>query len=390
MKLQSPFHILAIVAYTANLLASSTDAAALEVGKKICVEGFVMDFFCINRGTLLDRPSVKTLEQPGVHSVHCLIDVGSCVNSPFEVLIDPPAAAGSSSGGLYTRGWRMTQETQNMVIAEAKAVGRCSDCQNVGSLNQGFRAAFEATIVDLGTDDIPATIEATRVVNSNDVADACSELIGMPNVLDTVDGSVFAIEGTGSNLRAKHLAHGSLMMIGWGLLLPSGAIIAKFLKHRPDGLWFRIHVPLQIFGLLLTVIGWIIALKNFDVFGDNGYNNYRHGIMGSTVMVAGLLQPLNAFLRPHPPSGGEEKSTLRLLWEIVHKSLGWGAILLAVATISLGTTILPMLDDQKTYQLAYGIGCGGCLLLLIVYVCVDRANYNEKPEPEQAAPKEQP
>jgi hypothetical protein len=33
-------------------------------------EGYVMDYFCINRGTLFDNPDVITLENPGVHSVH--------------------------------------------------------------------------------------------------------------------------------------------------------------------------------------------------------------------------------------------------------------------------------------------------------------------------------
>jgi len=34
------------------------------------VEGYIMDYFCIDRGTLLDNPSVRTLEGPGEHSVH--------------------------------------------------------------------------------------------------------------------------------------------------------------------------------------------------------------------------------------------------------------------------------------------------------------------------------
>ncbi len=48
-----------------------------------------MDVYCIERGTLLDNPSVKTLSLDGPikHSVHCLVDVGRCNSSPFEVLI---------------------------------------------------------------------------------------------------------------------------------------------------------------------------------------------------------------------------------------------------------------------------------------------------------------
>lgn len=43
----------------------------LSVGDTGCVEGFVMDRFCIDRTTLLDNPSVVTLslEGPMVHTV---------------------------------------------------------------------------------------------------------------------------------------------------------------------------------------------------------------------------------------------------------------------------------------------------------------------------------
>jgi hypothetical protein len=33
-------------------------------------EGYVMDYYCIERGTLLDNPGVNTLEGPEQHSVH--------------------------------------------------------------------------------------------------------------------------------------------------------------------------------------------------------------------------------------------------------------------------------------------------------------------------------
>ena len=45
----------------------------------VCFEGYVMDRFCINRGTLLDASSVKTLLNPEKHSAHCLVDVGVCL-----------------------------------------------------------------------------------------------------------------------------------------------------------------------------------------------------------------------------------------------------------------------------------------------------------------------
>ena len=40
------------------------------VSYRYSVEGFVMDTFCIELKTLLDNPSIKTLEGPGNHTLH--------------------------------------------------------------------------------------------------------------------------------------------------------------------------------------------------------------------------------------------------------------------------------------------------------------------------------
>jgi hypothetical protein len=47
----------------AGILVSAQESnTTLEIGATVCVEGFVMDYFCIERGTLMDNPSVVTLE----------------------------------------------------------------------------------------------------------------------------------------------------------------------------------------------------------------------------------------------------------------------------------------------------------------------------------------
>ncbi len=127
---------------------------------------------------------------------------------------------------------------------------------------------------------------------------------------------------------------------------------------------------------LISLCTQAIALKNFDVFEDKGYNSYKHGVFGMTTMSLGLLQPLNAIIRPHfdPESA---KTTLRTLWEYFHKGTGYAALVLAVVTIGYGTVSLPDPDDQKTFQMAYGIGAGGILFLLCVILQCDRISYKD-------------
>ena len=123
--------------------ATTKTVADLDVGDKICVEGFVMDYFCIARGRLLDS-GLPTLEQPDRHTVHCLLDVNSCINdrSPFEILIDPM----EGSDGLYSRGFRLTDKSKADVMALGRSVGSCSKCDNGynGQISRGFRAVLNA------------------------------------------------------------------------------------------------------------------------------------------------------------------------------------------------------------------------------------------------------
>lgn len=349
--------------------------AALEVGDTFCTEGFVMDFFCINRGTLLDRSDIVTLQGPEQHSLHCLLDVNSCTNtkSPYEVLIDP-----SEGETLHARGWRMTEASKKRMIDLGRSVGRvgrCTTCAGEGKLEKGFRAVFTATVLDLNLDDpfLPPSIDIAELKNSNSLGEnPCGTAFSMTDVLETMNStqreSLFSSR-VDNSLRVKHLAHGSMMLIGWGFLLPAGIIIARFFKHRPNGLWFKIHRACQVTGLLFATVGWIIALTSFSVFGDKGLNNYRHGIMGMVTMIMGLLQPLNAFFRPHNPEEGETKSSRRLVWEIYHKGAGWATVLLAIGTVVLGTTILPNSNDSKAFLFAY-IGC--LSILLIGFVLIKR------------------
>lgn len=339
-----------------------------------------MDSFCIDRGTLLDKPSVITLEKPERHSVHCLVDVRSCVNSDFEVLLDPLIEEGET---LYARGWRLDEPSKQQVISLARSVGRsCSTCESGGTIRQGFRAVLRATVLDLNENvNLPPLIQVGDSAHSNDLqGDACQEIYNLTNVLEleNYNRTAFKAEGSGSSLQQKKLIHGSLMLISWGFLLPSGTIFARFFKHRPDGLWFQIHKVVQSIGLFIAVIGFIIALRNFNVFGDKGYNNYRHGICGCITMGLGILQPISACLRPDATEPGGKPTMARKLWEYWHKGAGYAAVIMAIVTIALGTTSLAKVDDQKKFQYAYGIGCGGLLLLLFLGIQKDKAREEEK------------
>ena len=67
--------------------------------------------------------------------------------------------------------------------------------------------------------------------------------------------------------KAKVL-HGVLMMLGWGVLLPAGVLIARYLKWKGP-LWLKLHIGLQISGLAFGLAGLILALMQFGPFGGS-------------------------------------------------------------------------------------------------------------------------
>eukprot|EP00658_Telonema_sp_P-2_P031414 TRINITY_DN23507_c0_g1_i1.p1 TRINITY_DN23507_c0_g1~~TRINITY_DN23507_c0_g1_i1.p1 ORF type:complete len:358 (-),score=39.08 TRINITY_DN23507_c0_g1_i1:141-1214(-) len=333
-----------------------------------------MDTYCIERGTLFDNQALSTLEYPNEHTIHCLVDVGSCTSSGFEVLADP-----ASSGGLHCRAYVMDSAGTSTTIAAARAVGSCSTCTGAGSQVKGYRATIQGTVSGTGS---PLPITVTAVLD---------ESVGCGSSGNDIPAELNCKQG---GLDKWYYAHGSLMLIGWGLLLPVGVILAKCLKHREGALWFQLHRGIQCFGLVLALAGWIIALDKFEVLDnteghdDSFDSNYSHAIMGCVTMAIGLLQPLNALIRPDAPEPGEDGTCLRSIWEVVHKGLGYVALILAVLTISVGTTLLPKIDDQERFQIAYGC-IGGLLLITLILVLVDKYTYHAAPQGSDVDPNQE-
>ena len=115
----------------------------LEVGDQLCIQGFIMDYFCIKSVNMIDNGRA-TLEEPETHSVHCLVDVGICLNSAFEVLIS--STEGSTQ---YSRGYRLDDDSKSDIIDLARSVGSCSTCVNgydSSMLSKGFKAVMKVRI----------------------------------------------------------------------------------------------------------------------------------------------------------------------------------------------------------------------------------------------------
>ena len=327
-----------------------------------CTEGFAMDLFCINRGTLLDAPSVVTLQNPEKHSVHCLVDVDRCVNSGYNILLPNPKF-GQDSEPKFGYAFTLDKTGNDLVVKFARENGVCDTCTKSGKIRAGLRFTYIGKVIPQG-DDV-AMFQVKNISLSPRIANASSNDDGCPNAMKRVNVSNLVIKTESGNLQDPSIAHGSLMIISWGFLLPTGVVSAHFLKHRPNALWFKAHRIVQIVGLIIAICGWAVALHYFEVIeSDDRDTAFSHAAMGMTVMILGLLQPINALIRPHPPEKGETRALKRLIWEIVHKCSGYIAIILAAVTIVFGTNII--FDHGAKFRAAWGVAVGWVVLFSII------------------------
>ncbi|XP_024527920.1 cytochrome b561 and DOMON domain-containing protein At5g35735 [Selaginella moellendorffii] len=167
-------------------------------------------------------------------------------------------------------------------------------------------------------------------------------------VFDITSGALLSSRPLHQKLKE---AHGLINAIGWGILLPLGAMFARYLRPFHDSAWFCLHVPFQVNGYILGVIGWAIGLRlgSYSV----GVVYHKHRNIGITLFVFGTLQVLSLILRP----GLDHKA--RPYWKVYHRTIGYLTLLLAIVNIYKG---LDILEPHNKWRRAYT----GILVVLAV------------------------
>ena len=177
------------------LVATLTTTPVLgQEPEKVCVTGYTMDNFCIQLGNLLDN-GLPTLSNAHRHSIHCLIDVGVCLRSGYEVLTEPRDANGN-----FVRAYELDDKGNEMMVREAKKVGdaSCYTCDGTGTQRNGFQATFVGT-VDPDYEDFPPLL---RVEEIHPHTTACATLLAPPPLPEKI-----TLARTSTYLRTGKLDH---------------------------------------------------------------------------------------------------------------------------------------------------------------------------------------
>ena len=144
--------------------------------------------------------------------------------------------------------------------------------------------------------------------------------------------------------------HARTMVAAWAVLLPLGALAARYFKVTPQQDWPRVldnrawwhaHRSLQYFGMALVAVGVYLA---WNQGAQATASAFWHHWLGWAVVILGAGQLLSAWTRgskggPTEPSmrGDHYDMTTHRRWfERLHKGLGWLAIVAAALTVVLG------------------------------------------------------
>ncbi|XAR53959.1 hypothetical protein NMG60_11028913 [Bertholletia excelsa] len=149
------------------------------------------------------------------------------------------------------------------------------------------------------------------------------------SVLLDFSSSAGSVSAAPNDFNQKKMTHGILVLLGWALFLPYGAIAARYFRHH-DPLWFYLHVAIQFVGFILALAGVVVGVTLYNRI--HAHFPTHRGI-GIFVLVLSILQVLAFFLRP------DKDSKIRRYWNWYHHWFGRIALLFGNVNIVLGIQI---------------------------------------------------
>jgi len=147
--------------------------------------------------------------------------------------------------------------------------------------------------------------------------------------------------------------HARCMVLAWGVLLPMGALVARFFKITPSQpwprvvdsrAWWNLHRTLQYGGIGLMSVGAVLAWDH--AAGATALARW-HAVAGWVLCGAGWAQLVGAWARgskggpTEPELRGDhyDMTRWRRTFERLHKGLGWAAVAASAGVIVSGLVV---------------------------------------------------
>ncbi|XP_050204848.1 cytochrome b561 and DOMON domain-containing protein At3g07570 [Mercurialis annua] len=146
-------------------------------------------------------------------------------------------------------------------------------------------------------------------------------------------------ENVHSELRKSH---GMLNMLGWGILMIIGGIVARHCKQW-DPIWFYAHVGIQSLGFILGISGVICGFVLEDRL--SAHVSTHKGI-GVFILALGCLQVMAFLARP------DKSSKVRKYWNWYHYTVGRILMVFAISNVFYG---IHLGEKGTGWNAGYGI-----------------------------------
>ncbi|KAK7332404.1 hypothetical protein VNO80_29155 [Phaseolus coccineus] len=186
--------------------------------------------------------------------------------------------------------------------------------------------------------------------------------------LDLLSGASQA-GSSGDSLRRRRNVHGILNAMSWGILMPLGAVIARYLKvfKSADPAWFYLHVTCQTSAYIVGVAGWGTGLKLGHDSAGIEYNTHR--TLGIVLFCLGTLQVFALLLRPN------KDHKIRIYWNFYHYAIGYATIIISIVNIfqgfdALEASVEDRYNDWKHAYIGIIAALGGIAVLLEAYTWI--------------------
>lgn len=174
--------------------------------------------------------------------------------------------------------------------------------------------------------------------------------------IDVLSGSAASQHG---NIGTLKTAHGIINAIAWGILLPGGAVIARYLRHvqalGPS--WFYAHAGIQLSAFFLGTVGFGIGIRLGELSPGVVYGLHRK--LGFTAFCLGALQTLALLFRPRTTN------KFRKYWKSYHHFVGYACVVIGVVNVFQGFEAMGLgrSYEKLSYCLCLSTLIGACIAL---------------------------
>ncbi|CAN7052541.1 hypothetical protein IGI04_027705 [Brassica rapa subsp. trilocularis] len=165
------------------------------------------------------------------------------------------------------------------------------------------------------------------------------------------NGVTSSIQTTASSEKTRH---GVIAILGWGFLLPLGAILARYLRHR-DPLWYYLHICIQFTGFIFGLAAVILGIQLYNRIQPD---IPAHRGIGIFLLILSILQVLAFFARPH------KDTKMRRYWSWYHHWIGRVSLSFGAVNIVLGIRMAN--SEEDGWRIGYGFVLSVTLLAFLV------------------------